>query len=436
MTHCTFRFTTISLLISCLTAGSLAQSPPSDNPPRVSPESGFVSTSKYTNEFFGFSLPLPKTSGFPSVSEFKQSFQGDSSRDFLFGLQSLSTNYVGSKVRLTLLTVAAERSASNSQDEARKAASGPKGRTVTQINIDGKEFWKSELQEKSPEGKIRSVVYATALNGYVLRFDIGSFDWKLAGQLQHCVEAITFFDPLKAKEMAGSDSLMYRPAVSQSASSAGIPPGSRIRLLNEGVISGNTYTNDALGFEYELPAAWVINDKATLESTMKTGHQFADGYTRSAARGHELFEECARVLLFVTKHPEGAKIEELNPLVYVIAADPACFPNAQFPASVIDRDGMRQAVRQLMGSFAGTPFVAKWEDSSVNASAVQGHLMLDVSGSLAVDSLSRKLPLNVFTSCVFTETKGYWVAWGFESGSLEGLRKLKNARLVLFHPHR
>lgn len=179
--HCTFRLTPIFLLISCLAAGSLAQSPPSDNLPRVSPESGFVSTSRYTNAFFGFSLPLPKTSDFPSFSEFKQSFRGDGSRDFLFGLQSLSTNYFGSKVRLTLLTVTAERSASNSQDEGRKAASGPKGRSVTQIRIDGKEFWKSEFPEKVPEGKIRSVVYATTLNGYVLRFDIGSFDWQLTG---------------------------------------------------------------------------------------------------------------------------------------------------------------------------------------------------------------------------------------------------------------
>src|SRR5450755_1546132 len=157
-----FCFGPITYLISCLAAASFAQSTLSAaNPARVSPESGFVSKSKYTNAFFGFSLPLPKTSGFPSFSEFKQSFQGDSSRDFLFGLQSLSTNYIGSKVRLTLLTVTAEQSASNSSDEARKAASGPKGRDITQIRIDGKEFWKSEFEDKVPEGKIRSAVYAT-----------------------------------------------------------------------------------------------------------------------------------------------------------------------------------------------------------------------------------------------------------------------------------
>ena len=336
-------------------------------------------------------------------------------------------------MRLTLLTVTAERSASNSH-EARKAASGPKGRALTQIRIDGKEFWKSEVEEKAPEGKIRSVVYTTALSGYVVRFDIGSFDGKLVGQLQHCIEAITFFDPLKAKEMAGPDSLIHRAAVSQSANSEAVPPGTRMGPLSEGVITGNIYTNDALGFEYELPGGWVTNDKATLARTMKTGHQFASGYSPSAARGHELFEQCARVLLFVTKYPEGAKIEELNSLVYVIAADPACFPNAHFPTSVIDRDGMRLSARQFMDSFAGTPFVAKWEESSVNASAVQGHLMLDVTGSLAVDSSSRKLPLNVFTSCVFTETKGYRVAWGFESGSLEGLQKLKKSKIGFVSP--
>ena len=431
MRHYTFRFITIPSLITCLIAGALAQSNSSTaNPPSVTPESGFISTSKYTNAFFGFSLPLPKDLDF---RDFRPSFKEDSSRHLLFGLQSLNANYFGTKVKLTLLTVTAKQSSSASPEEARKAASGPKGLSVTRIEIGGKEFWKSEFQEKVPEGNMRSVGFATALNGYVLQFNIESFDGKRTDQLQHSIEAITFFDPVKAAEMAGPTSRRYSPAASQSANSATVPSSNRIAQLNPGVVSGNTYTNDALGFAYEFPSGWVVNDKATQDKTMEAGHQFAWGNSPSATREHEAFQQCARVLLFVTKYPEGANTEQLNPLVSVIAADSACFPGAHFPTSVEDRDAIKQAGQQVIQSFAGTRFPAQWQNS-VNAFTFQGHLMLDISGSFTANSPSRNAPLNVFISFVFTETKGYWVAWGFESGSQAELQELKKTKIGFASP--
>jgi len=414
------------IIFLTFTVGSLAQSSPSAAiSPRVALGSGFVSTTKYTNAFFGFSLPLPQTPGLASFSEFKEPFDSDKSRHFLFGLKALSTNYFNSKARLTLLTVIAGQSTSASSEEVREAASGPKGKSVTRTEIGGKEFWRSESEEKTTKGTMRNVVFATALDGYVLQFNIASFDGKLTDQLERSIEAITFFDPAKAADIAGPESLKYSPAVSPVANPA---DGARIGGLDPGAVSGSTYTNNALGFTREFPVGWIVNDKAAQEHIIEAGHQFADGFRLSDARGRSLFQRCAQVLLFATKYPEGVNKAEVNPLVFVIVADPACFPDAPFPTSVLDRDAIEKTTQQFMGAFAGTPFVAKWQDEAA-VFAAQGHLMVDVSGSLAVDSLNHKLPLAVFTSCIFTETKGYWVAWGFESGSPEELRKLKKAKI-------
>ncbi len=103
---------------------------------------------------------------------------------------------------------------------------------------------------------MRSVTFATSLDGYVLEFNIISFDAKLTAQLQHSIESMTFFDPARAKEIAGPES------------QARLHLLNRIENLNPGTIRGNTYTNEEVGFSYEFPAGWVVTDKATQERLM------------------------------------------------------------------------------------------------------------------------------------------------------------------------
>jgi hypothetical protein len=324
----------------------------------------------------------------------------------------------------------ANKSGSASADDARKAASGPKGQSVRRIEIGGKEFWKGEVQEKGPAGKMRNVYYAAGLNGYVLQFTIVSFDVKLGAELEHSIEAITFFDTAKAEEAAGSGSRAYNPAASHSVNTAPVLSSNRIGQLNPGVVSGSTYTNDALGFRYEFPSGWAVNDKATQDKTMEAGHEFAWGDSSSAAREHESAQHCARVLLFVTKYPEGMKTEELNPLIVVLAADSTCFPRTRFPTAADDTSAIQQVAQQFVRSLAGTPFVSKGQNS-VKAFTVAGHVMLDISGSFAVNPPGHSAPLDIFTSIVFTEAKDYWIAWGFMSGSQTELQELKKTKISL-----
>jgi hypothetical protein len=256
MKTCGFVFAVFALLLNvcCGQEASVAV-----------PESGLISPDKYTNAFFGFSLPLPQDSAFRAFQ-----LPSNGPTHSLFGLQA-------QKKGLTAFTIEATLMNGASSEQARKAASEPKAQNVKKIEIDGKEFWKGESQVKSSAGKMWSINYATTINGYLLKFIIVSFDGKLSEVLQHCIEAAKFFDPAKAQEMAGSDSQAYNPVAPRNPNPLLPPSSSRIGQLSAGVVSGNAYKNDGLGFTYEFPAGWVVNDKAIQDRTIEAGHQFAGG---------------------------------------------------------------------------------------------------------------------------------------------------------------
>jgi hypothetical protein len=394
------------------------------------PESGFISPDKYTNAFFGFSLPLPQDS---ALREFQLPSNGASHS--LFGLKAEKIGstaafaFTGPKVSVTAFIIEATQTNGASSELARKAASEPKAQKVEKTEIDGKEFWKGESQEKSSVGKMRNITYVTAINGYLLKFVIVSFDAKLTEVLQHSIEAAKFFEPAKAQEMAGANSRPYNPSIPQHLIRADLPSSNRIGQLSMGTVSGNTYKNDSLGFTYVFPAEWVVNDKATQNKVMEAGHEFAYGDNPDAAREHTAFQQCARVLLMVTKYPEGTKSEEVSPLIFIIAVDSACSPNAHFPNSIDEKESLREAARHILHSFAGTPFVSKGKNS-VNAFVVQNRLMLDISSSFQVNRPNGKTPLDVYSSMDVTQLEDYLVVWGFMSGSASGLQELKTTQIA------
>lgn len=205
-----------------------------------------------------------------------------------------------------------------------------------------------------------------------------------------------------------------------------------IGQLSPGVISGNLYTNDALGFRYQFPAGWIVDDEETQGRVTEAGHQFVWGANPSAAREHELSQQCERTLLSVTKYPEGTKAEETHPLIAVMAFDSSCFPMKHFPTLSDDPETIRGAIEQIVQTFAG-PLeggpVKFRGDTFGEAFGLEGHLVLQVSVSFAVKPPSSTLRRTVYTSLEFTEAKSYFVAWIFMSGSQAELRELKNTRI-------
>src|ERR1700691_869127 len=371
----------------CLAAVMAAQS---------TPEAGFVDSRKYTNTFFGFSLPIPKDvplRGFSLPS--KGAFH------FLFGMQA-------ERKGLALFYVAATESSNTPSGDFCKAGSGSKGHNkgAERIEIGGKEFRRGERQEKTPVGNQRCVVYAAPLKDYLLEFTLLSFDSKLTQEFQHSIESVTFFEPEKIGDLA-------------------VP--SRIAQLDRGVVSEDLYTNEALGLSYQYPKGWVVADKATQEKVIEAGHQAAWGNNPAAAIEHGAAQRCTRNLLWVNKYPAGTKTEAVNPLIAMIAADPGCSHDFRFPTSIDDKEGIEAAARQVSGWLAEAPFLSGGH-RSVSAFVTQRHVMLDVSSSSTLSVAGNKDPVAIFASLYFTECKGYLVAWMFVSGSQSGLDELKKTK--------
>jgi hypothetical protein len=385
----------------------------------ATPETGYVSDFRYINAFFGFMLPLPHDADLRELP-----IRSDGNSHFVYGLQA-------QRKGLTVLWVQAIKAGGSPTDEAQKAAAGPKGNRTKPIEIGGSEFWKAESEEKSRAGKMHNVTYATAMRGYTLEFIVLAFDAKLGDELLRSIESISFFDPAQAKALAGSNARQF-PAKPQGTSTA-LATATHIGQLKLGVVSGNTFTNDTLGFSFQFPAGWVLADKTTQENVVKAGHQFAWGNDPAAAREHELLERCSRVLLWATKYPEGTKTDEINPLIAIVAFDSACFPGVDLPKSIEDTDGIRQVAIKISHSLSGSPFIGKGRNS-FRSFTRQNHLFVDLSSAFKVEVPNRKQPFDVFTSDIFTQANGYWVIWMFMNGSQSGLDELRADIKIEFAP--
>jgi hypothetical protein len=387
--------------------------------PAPIPETGYVSDSRYINAFFGFLLPLPQDADF---RDFALPSKGNSHS--IFGLQTQQKG-------LTALTVTATHVTGNPTDDARKAAARRKGASVKRVEIGGKEFWKSESEDESRAGTMHTLVCATAMSGYTLQFMVVSFDGKLAKELRHSIESITFVDPAQAKILAGSNARLF-PAKVEAAPSPTVSP-THIAHLQLGIVSGNTYTNEMLGFSFQFPPEWVVADKATQDKVVESGHQFVYGNDSAAAREHETAQECGRILFSASQYPEGTKTDEVNPLVAIMAFDSACLPGVHLPSSISDGDTIRQLGTQITKSLSGTPFIGKGRNT-IRMFMLGNRMMLDLSSGFKVDLPARKQPLDVFSSVIFTEDKDYWVMWLLMNGTQSGLDDLRKNIKVAFIP--
>ncbi len=199
------------------------------------------------------------------------------------------------------------------------------------------------------------------------------------------------------------------------------------------MVSGNTYTNDTLGFSFQFPAAWIVADKATQDKVVEAGHQFVYGNDPAAAREHEIVKECSRILLSASQYPEGTKIDEVNPLIAIMAFDSACLPGVHLPNSTSDGEAIRQLGVQIARSLSGTPFVGEGQNR-LRAFVLEDRMMVDLSSEFKVNGSARKHPLNVFSSVIFTEDRNYWVMWLFMIGSQSGLEELRKNIRIAFAP--
>jgi hypothetical protein len=371
------------------------------------PESGFISPSKYTNEFFGFSLPIPQGI---DLHEQTLSLKRGTLDHFLLGFHAPDRGLVS-------FAITAKEVHGATKKEAKKLVAGLDSKP-RETKIGGMLFWKSESPSQTNAGEMQRLAFSTSMNNYVLKFELVSFSPQTTNEIQRDVEQLMFFDPSKARLMAGVDSKPYMP---------GAPgfPASRIGQVSSGSVSGNTYHNADLGFRYQFPVDWVLMSKASDEGT--DSYPFLSYSSPLVQNEHEREGQCAKNLLFVRRYLENPATGQFNPMVLLLAADPRCFSGPELPAAD-DHDANQQLARQVVLYFK-TDTMTPSGEAAIRAFSDAGRRMIEISQSFNLSVPGQTAPLTVLTSIWIMQAGDVWVIWLFASGNNTDLQELRDTKI-------
>jgi hypothetical protein len=220
-------------------------------------------------------------------------------------------------------------------------------------------------------------------------------------------------------------------AYSQSSSpKPNVAEADRIAQLEDGLVSGDVYHNVELGFRYQFPHGWIVNDKGTQEKALSAGHQFVWADDISAKREKKATRQCAKGLLFVTQYPEEMRLNSFGPLAFLIAADPKCIPGVSFPSTAKDHEAIQRIVSQLGVYFKTLPINSNGSPH-IRAFDNGGRVMLEVSNSF---SMSTHEPgsdtfRTVRSSILVMQARDYWVMWMFASDNDTQLNQLRATKI-------
>lgn len=410
----------LAALLCCFAfCATSAQTPP-QQPRTIVPESGFVSPHQYANAFFDFILPLPKDGHFQTedLSESDKALQ-----HFLFAEKSVDKG-------ITLLMVTASQVLGNGDEEAQKAAFIPgshEANAVEALDIGGRLFWKSDVEQKTFSGKLRRLRYATAARGFVVQFSVSSYNSRLAEELKESIEAIRFVDHARVKEVAGADSMPFLPIAAQMRLNS--QPSLDLAHLDPGRVSETTYTNTVLGFSYHLPEGWHVANDSAPKQLASSGLRVRYSDSSEPQTSQQSAQECTRLLLSATNHSAEEQAPDVPSRITMLAADPMCFvPDIKFPTTVHDHEALQYFGSALLRAFGGTPLMGK-DANTIGALDLDGHILLEIPSMTSVPIPGSTLLRKVHHSFVLTTMKDYWVIWSFESDSQSDLHKLMRSSI-------
>ena len=194
---------------------------------------------------------------------------------------------------------------------------------------------------------------------------------------------------------------------------------STISQMPDGTLSGNFYSNQALGLSYEFPSGWTATPDPK-------GPVSLDG-----RKPNEPANRCSKILLSLQAphHIEG----RFTSIATLFAIDPTCFPGAEFPHSLEERNKIRKMADKIIGPFSHTPYFSPY-GVTISALNSQGRVLIQLTGGVIINAVEgrpapAKEPLKVNTSFTFTESKGYWVVWAYLADD-PSTEELKNSKVV------
>jgi hypothetical protein len=383
------------------------------------PDEGLLSNYRYANAFFGFSVDLPADAALRPIP---------SSNPTDGSIALLET--IGSAPEHCVMAISAYPSPEKRPDarlllrhelDDELSIGVEELHGLTKTSIAGHPFFYFETRR----GIDQHSIYATDLNGYVLRFVAAGRDGKLVQQLEAAVTHMRFFPPESIEDFAGVGARPYNgPAIPYHVIEQlkSDPPANK---LEGGGVLGNVYENRALGFGYELPRGWHYGTEAAVMPAVERGRDHDMGKPAVSANQRTLLKSCERTLISAwRKMPEATGEIAYQDFgeVTISAMSLACFPNVKFPDLKTGKDSLSDFV---VAYALGHPIIQDMKGA--RAFERDGRTFLLMDGTVAYhvdgDDLSRR----VSVALALTKHRGYVLSFFFAAPHESELRQLMNA---------
>lgn len=409
-----------------ISAQSILTGAPQSASGALDPEDGFLSSTRYTNAYFGFQLDLPAEAHLQPVPMPATSDRRIQLLDLVnpaspHALVSLSAyeyrnkNYPDAKAILRR----------HLDQELMVGVEELHG--VAKTTIAGHQFYYFETRR----GTEQYTEFATELDSYVLLAVLQANDSQMVRNLVTALNGIQFFSPSEAARHAGSSAAAYEGPAISSKHLREIKDAAPAEHMDPGNISGNVYHNTQIGMTYEFPAGWSVQPQGGVQESVEHYREKVSGEPSMGPRERAVVKACRRVLLSAWRTKPGSDgdvpYDEFGE-VTLSAMPLSCFPNIQFPDDASDSSAVR---RFIVGLSLTEPLQRDMSDArSYEAGGTpfvltRGTIAYKVEG----DALSRRISV----ATAFTQHNGYLLTWLFAAPHDSELRDLLSAK-VSFDP--
>lgn len=415
-------------LLDCLWSGAQAQmvaplsGPANSASAEADLEHAFLSTTRYTNAYFGFEFEFPADAGLKPIP-----------LPTTLDRRILLLAMAGSGPPHPVVSISAFEYRGKNWTDAKGILRRELDQELytgveelhglSKTTIDGHQFFYFETRKAVSQ----HMELTTELNGYVLLVLLQANDPKMLADMTSSFYRAKFFPPQEARQYAGPEAAAYEGPAISSQRLRELKSSPPVERMDPGQVNGNIYRNAQIGFLYEFPDGWSVQPKGAVEPAVERYREKVLDEPGLGPREREVVKTCRRTLLSVWKSKPDADgqvpYEEFGE-VTLSAMPLSCFPNIRFPDNPKDADALR---RFLMGYSFTQPLQRDMRDARSFETA--GKTFVLTSGTIAYkvegDALSRRISVAI----ALTQHRGYLLAWLFAAPHDSELRELMNAKV-------
>ncbi len=403
------------------------------------PENGYISPAKYTNAFFGFSLPLPQDAQLKLVSQ--NALPRNAFRHILFAANSTAKGY-------PFMMVGADEINSSNTDPKKTLFGTQK---IDVVQIAGKEFSRSRWKGND---NIYRVMYGTTVNAYLLFITTFTYDAKVLDQFERNIQALTFFDPTKAQELAGPDGQLYEgpslqptaatPGVGQQGTNAdtempGRQPAAGLSATPLAAANPRQFYDKNLALHFNYPIEMRTLD---FSAEMESGHQNIYGVSGENDPEHQKAKRCVRPLLDA-ELPEDKAPQRAANLDGIWVDDSKEYRESRKPepiyAKILVTEFLRECLpkklqkneNDALGSIALSAVSEPWIQRMpkplwYEVSKQKIHMNSGVGRPIINGQLA---PAPIFIMSMTTQWRGHLLAWVFTSNDTEIFNEITKSQV-------